>query len=112
MNKGYRICSLIEIPDGGTREFQIPIGGRDTAIFVLRNEDAVIAFLNSCPHTGVALNWQPDDFLTVDRDYIQCSTHGALFRREDGYCVWGPCARQSLTALPLELRDGDIFLNI
>jgi len=31
---------------------------------------------------------------------IQCATHGALFLIESGECIAGPCAGQSLTALP------------
>jgi nitrite reductase/ring-hydroxylating ferredoxin subunit len=36
--------------------------------------------------------------------------HGALFRPEDGFCVSGPCAGESLKQLKLELRDGAVWL--
>jgi nitrite reductase/ring-hydroxylating ferredoxin subunit len=78
--------------------------------FVVRSGDHIAAFVNRCPHTGVNLNWLPDQFLDLDAKYIQCSLHGALFRVEDGLCVWGPCVAQSLQRLPLELRGDEIWL--
>lgn len=107
-----RLCALSDIDNPGCREFQIQLGGQPAAIFAVRVGAAVFAYLNVCPHTGVSLNWQPNDFLTVDHAYIQCSTHGALFRIDDGYCVWGPCARQSLAAIPIEVKDEDVVILI
>ncbi len=107
-----RLCTLSDLPNPGCREFQIVIGQRAVSIFVVRTDQGIFAYLNNCPHTGVTLNWQPNDFLTVGHDYIQCSTHGALFRIEDGYCVWGPCARQSLTALLVEVRGDEVAIHI
>ena len=76
------------------------------SVFIIRRNQKISAFINSCPHTGVALNWQPDQFLDIDNEFIQCSLHGARFRVDDGYCVWGPCAGQSLTALSVDVQNG------
>ncbi len=43
-------------------------------------------------------------------DRIVCSTHGAEFRIEDGFCLRGPCAGRSLEAVPAALRDGVILV--
>jgi nitrite reductase/ring-hydroxylating ferredoxin subunit len=53
----------------------------------------------------------PDQFLNLDKDYIQCATHAALFRIEDGRCVAGPCRGDVLNALPLAVDKGEIFLD-
>lgn len=107
-----KLCTLSDLENPGTLECNAVIAGRETPLFVVRRDDAVRAYLNFCPHTGVTLNWRPNDFLTVDRDYIQCATHGALFQLEDGYCVWGPCARQSLTSLPVRIEENDVILDL
>jgi nitrite reductase/ring-hydroxylating ferredoxin subunit len=35
-----------------------------------------------------------------------CSTHGALFRVEDGVCLAGPCQGDRLEPYPIVVRDG------
>ena len=78
---------------------------------MVRRGEHVTAFVNSCPHTGVSLNWSPHQFLDVEGEFIQCSLHGALFRLDDGYCVRGPCVGQSLHALRVTLKEGIIWVN-
>lgn len=55
-------------------------------------------------------NWQGDNFLSLDRNLIQCSLHGALFRIQDGVCVWGPCVRQRLAAVRIAIEHGSLVL--
>ena len=111
MIKLCRIDEFSQLADKQCREFTIELDGIDTAIFVIRHQNTFNAYINSCPHTGARLNWQPDIFLDYDKEYIQCGIHGALFRITDGYCVSGPCARQKLTALELQFTNGDVMLT-
>ena len=75
---------------------------------VVLKDGKLYCYHNICPHTGANLDWSQDQFLNAKTDLIQCATHGALFRIEDGFCVSGPCAGQKL--FPLELKiDGDMF---
>ena len=69
-------------------------------LLAVRRNGQVFVYRNRCPHRGVALEWQPDQFLDSSASLIQCATHGALFLIESGECIAGPCAGQSLTALP------------
>ena len=86
-------------PATAVRGGAIPAGdGRALDGFLVRHGGRVLAYVDSCPHTGAPLNWEPDRFLDIDQRYIQCATHGALFRIDDGLCVQGPCAGQSLAA--------------
>ena len=70
----------------------------------------VMAYQNRCPHLGVPLEWQPNQFLNHMRDYIICGTHGALFRLEDGFCIRGPCARKALIPVPIKICGGWVCL--
>jgi nitrite reductase/ring-hydroxylating ferredoxin subunit len=104
------LCRLDALVDGASRGFD-PLGeGRDT-MFVVRRGDRVFGWRNACPHYDFArMAWKKDAFLNADGSRIQCSAHGALFRIEDGLCEVGPCVGQSLTPVPLAVRDGAIWL--
>ncbi len=101
-----RLCRLDDVADPGSRggTLQTAQGARD--VFVVRRGADVYAYVNHCPHTGSPLDWMPDQFLNLDQTLIQCATHMALFRIEDGHCVSGPCAGQRLTPLAVTVQDG------
>lgn len=100
------LCPVSEIENGRSKGFD-PLGeGRDT-MFVVRRGSDMHGYRNACPHQDFArMAWRKDEYLNGDRSRILCAAHGALFRIEDGYCEIGPCVGQSLTPLPLEIRDG------
>jgi nitrite reductase/ring-hydroxylating ferredoxin subunit len=98
------------VADGSCKEYTLTVNGQAVDVFIVHYRGEFFAYRNLCPHTGISLNWQPDQFLDVPQQHIQCSTHGALFRIEDGYCEWGPCRGQSLTPFTLAQRDGQLIL--
>ncbi|MGD2137486.1 MAG: Rieske (2Fe-2S) protein [Gammaproteobacteria bacterium] len=104
------ICRLEELEDPGSRGMTVIRGGRVREMFIVRQGDRVHGYLNSCPHTGAPLDWQPDRFLSPDNRHIQCATHAALFRVADGVCVAGPCTGGRLTALPVAVVGGEVVL--
>lgn len=105
------VCHINDLKDHQTYGYQIALKESEMDILVLRQGQAVRAYLNHCPHLGIPLNWQPDKFLSLEQTHIQCSTHGALFTLEEGYCIAGPCRGQSLSALPTEIDEhGDLYL--
>ena len=81
-------------------------------IFLVRKEGQIYGYQNRCPHTGINLEWIPNQFLDVTERLIQCATHGALFRVEDGYCLRGPCVGESLQKLPLVIDNGKVMLEV
>lgn len=103
----HYLCRLDEIPEDGARGFRLE--GRD--LVAVRHDGGVHVYLNWCPHLGIELNFQPDVFLDMDGQFIQCANHGALFEIDSGACILGPCKGQSLTAVPREIRDGEIWLG-
>ena len=108
-----RLVSLDDLPTGDDLdgiEVESDAPHRPGA-FVLRCGDEVRAYVNRCPHRGTPFNWTPDRFVDLERKHIICATHGALFRIDDGHCVAGPCAGDALVPVPLEVRDGVIFVS-
>ncbi len=79
-------------------------------VFLVPDGADIHCYMNMCPHQGITLEPRPDTFLDVGRELIQCSTHGAKFRKEDGYCTKGPCIGKSLTKLPVMVDDDGMVL--
>ena len=105
-----RLCALSDIEDGDSGAIFANHDGRLQGFIVVRQGDQAFVYINSCPHIGAPLDFTPGQFLTSEKDYILCSSHGALFRIEDGHCVSGPCAEQKLTAVAIEIRKREIYL--
>lgn len=103
------VCLLDEIKEPGSKGFSI---GDDKTVnmFVVRSHGQVFAYQNRCPHTGAPLEWQVDQFLDFEDKFIQCAMHGALFEIDNGKCVRGPCAGNSLQAVALEIKGNKVFL--
>lgn len=106
----YTLGRAAEIEEGACKAYTLTINHKPLALLVVRHHDRFYAYENSCPHTGVTLNWQPDQFLDITSQHIQCATHGALFRIDDGLCEWGPCLGQRLRALTVEVQQGELRL--
>lgn len=102
------LCRLADIPAGSSRGFSLSTASVREDIFLVRTREGVFGYLNSCPHTGGPLDWVPDRFLNLDGSLIQCATHDALFRIEDGLCVKGPCAGRSLSAVAVEVAGEQV----
>jgi len=105
-----QLCTLAELAPTGCREFCL--GGGDWPLrgFVVRAAESVRAYVNRCPHQRYRLNFLPDDLLTDDRRYILCAMHDALFEKDSGLCISGPCLGRSLWALPIQVEAGRVLL--
>lgn len=80
-------------------------------LFAVKKDDQVFLYRNRCPHLGTPLEWEEDRFLDADGALIQCSTHGALFRIEDGHCLVGPCQGKHLQAVPFHIENGLLMVE-
>ncbi len=109
--KEVTVGRLDELEDPGCREFSIGDGDWPFRGFVVREGDAVYAYQNFCVHAGHPLNWKPDGFLTPAKDAIICSSHGAMFRIDDGNCIGGPCRGRVLRKVAVEVRGGEVFVT-
>lgn len=67
--------------------------------------DGARAYRNVCPHVPIPLDRGGVPLLT-EEGFLACRNHGALFAVEDGFCVAGPCAGESLESVAVEPRGG------
>jgi len=108
------LCQATDIPEGESRGFPLDPAQTnnlpEATVFVVHRDGAFHVYLNRCPHLGLPLEWMPHQFLDREAQYIQCATHGALFRIDTGVCVAGPCPGETLTALPFQIREKSIMI--
>ena len=106
MNK---ICMMEDVPERQARAFDTEDG--DT-IFITQRDGSFYAYQNVCPHLQVELEFLENQFLDQDQEFIQCSTHGALFEVETGLCISGPCQGDTLEKVNIKVHsDGGIYLE-
>jgi nitrite reductase/ring-hydroxylating ferredoxin subunit len=105
------LCALADIPDGGSAGFAAKVNGRVIELMAIRRGTAIFAYVNSCPHWGSPLDLYPGRFLNHRRTLIQCSTHGAQFRIEDGFCVKGPCLGASLQPVRCAVVGDEVLMG-
>ncbi|MCW8933790.1 MAG: Rieske (2Fe-2S) protein [Gammaproteobacteria bacterium] len=106
-----KLCHIDDVDDPGAKGFSLKKGRKERLLFIIKKDGAVYAYENKCPHAGINLEWQEDDFLDPDKDHIVCSVHGALFKIETGDCLGGPCDGNGLTAANIEVdKDGNVLL--
>jgi nitrite reductase/ring-hydroxylating ferredoxin subunit len=101
------LCHVDDIADESSKGFDVG----ERSIFAVKKDGQIYVYSNQCPHLGVELNWQEDQFLDMDGALIQCATHGALFIIESGECVAGPCLGKHLQPVPFALENNQIRLT-
>jgi len=113
LSQGAAICASDVLIEGGTGvRFNVQLADVGEApAFVVRQGGKVFAYLNQCAHIAVELDWLPGQFFDDQGLYLVCATHGAMYEADTGFCVGGPCAGKSLTALAVEERDGHVYLK-
>ncbi|MHA3057902.1 Rieske (2Fe-2S) protein [Acinetobacter sp. ANC 5584] len=98
-----------DIPEREARSFE---SNKGETVFVTQRDGIFYAYKNLCPHLQVELEFLENQFLDQDQEFIQCSTHGALFNVETGECISGPCLGESLQKVELRVHsDGGIYLS-
>jgi len=112
----YAICSMSDIPSQRARGFQLVRLDEDGterpwSIVVVRWGRQVFGYVNKCPHDGVNLDWERNQFLDPNGMRIMCGKHGALFELGTGICVEGPCKGRSLQPIALSIVDNDICVS-
>jgi nitrite reductase/ring-hydroxylating ferredoxin subunit len=109
----YAICGFAEIPSRRARGFSLARLDENGAekpypIIVVRWGRQVFGYVNRCPHGGVNLDWERNQFLDPNGVRLMCGKHGALFEIGTGLCIDGPCKGTALQPVPLAVLDGDI----
>ena len=112
----YVVCSMSDIPSQRARGFQLMQVAEDGTekafnIVVVRWGRQVFGYVNRCPHDGVNLDWERNQFLDPNGIRLMCGKHGALFELGTGQCIEGPCKGRGLQPVALSVIDNDICVT-
>ena len=105
-------CRLAALEDGGVVAVRLSpdASGRPREAIILFDSLRIVrAYVNLCRHLPIPLDAASRDF--VRDGQLQCATHGARYRLQDGLCVAGPCRGASLFALEVHIEGDDVFVD-
>lgn len=113
MTSDFIVFDSADLNDGGKGlRFALPALGENVTGFVVRFNGKPYAYVNQCAHVSVELDWMPGEFFTAQQDYLICSTHGAHYRPDNGFCIMGPCKGKSLKPIAVTEQDNKIMINV
>jgi nitrite reductase/ring-hydroxylating ferredoxin subunit len=107
-----RVEGVTRLENGESQRFHFTRGKLPEEGFVLRYDDALYAFANSCPHWSVDLDYGTGEFYEPELDRLVCKNHGALFHPQTGFCDWGPCTGHSLERFDVSADGDDALVSI
>ena len=104
------LCTSADLVERGRAwVFNVLQYGRPVRAFARRFDGAVVADLNRCVHVPTEMDWQPGEFLDMDKRWILCSIHGASYEPSNGRCVGGPCGSGRLTPVSVQEQGGQVY---
>jgi len=104
------ICAADAVQEGGKGvRFPLTAGGEDATGFVVRYDGKAYAYLNRCAHVPIELDWAEGEFFESSGLYLMCSTHGAIYVPESGFCAGGPCKGGRLRPIAVIEREGQLY---
>lgn len=102
------LLPISELPENSTKGIEL----NERKLFAVNRKGCIYLYENRCPHKRIPLEWMPDTFLDVEKQFIQCSTHGALFTIDQGLCIAGPCTGAKLVPVSFEVIEGQICIQL
>jgi nitrite reductase/ring-hydroxylating ferredoxin subunit len=95
--------------EGDGVRFTVVVDGVSRDAFAVRYKSQAYAYLNTCRHEQLPLDFGDAHFFDEAYDALVCCHHGARYRPDTGACIDGPCESGRLTALALELRGSELW---
>ena len=89
--------------------FSVSLDGVVRDAFAVRWRGRIYAYLNSCRHQALNLDFGDAHFFDEAADALVCCHHGARYAPGSGVCLEGPCEGGALTRLAVEERDGALW---
>ncbi len=91
------------VDDKGCLCFEVKISGKIVKGILLKAGDTFKAYENKCMHLAIPLDLGDGKIETHDGKQLQCHMHGAVFEKESGKCVAGPCLDKYLRSFAVEV---------
>ena len=98
--------------DSSTVKFKYQIAPEMQSGFVVLFEGKYHAYLNQCQHMPIELDYKPNEFMDDEKEWIVCSTHGAIYHPASGECISGPCRGETLQKLNITESNNVLWVEI
>ena len=108
----HTLCLRADLDRTGAKEAILTVNGARFSIIVVNDRGTIRAYLNSCPHARLPLNWQEDKFFDLSGTYLLCASHGATFDVATGRCIRGPAVGRALAPVAVQLEDDRIVTDL
>lgn len=108
---GRVIAKVDDLTPGSVIKFWLICQKYRLDAFLINDRGSFHAYVNRCRHMPTPLDFVRDEFLSDDRRFLRCYTHGALYEFATGLCVDGPCKGESLYRLPLRVDRGEVLVG-
>ena len=95
-------AKVADIPEWGKKVVEV----EGQSVLLVKTKGSVFACENECPHQGAPMAGA----YLKEIGSISCPRHGYRFDLVTGACVDRP--ELTLRVYPIELRDGEIFLEL
>jgi nitrite reductase/ring-hydroxylating ferredoxin subunit len=95
--------------EGDGVRFRVVVDGVPSEAFAVRYKGGLFAYLNTCPHERLSLDFGDAHFFDDEYDALVCCHHGARFAPGSGRCVAGPALGGRLTRLVLDQRGAELW---
>lgn len=106
--EGTGICKVEKIPDPGTLTLELD----GFPLLLVRQNGAVKAFVNACPHQYLPLDYKGERLISADGKLLRCTNHQAGFLIETGEGVEGLGIGCKLDAVPVSITsDGRVTIG-
>jgi nitrite reductase/ring-hydroxylating ferredoxin subunit len=80
-------------------------------VIIVRKDKHIYGYVNRCPHQGLALDFEPQQFLDSSLSHLVCGKHGSQFEIATGLCFDGPCKGEHLEPIDLLIDEGDLCVR-
>jgi nitrite reductase/ring-hydroxylating ferredoxin subunit len=100
-----------ELQPGSVKKFWLICQKYRIDAFLVNDQGQFHAYVNRCRHMPTPLDFIKDQFLSDDRRYLMCYTHGALYEFATGVCIDGPCKGEALYRLPVRVEAGQVLVG-
>jgi nitrite reductase/ring-hydroxylating ferredoxin subunit len=112
----YAVCGVGDIANRRGKGFHLLRRDADGAekpwhILIVRWDRKLYGYVNLCPHQGVNLDWEREQFFDPNGTRLICGKHGALFEVTSGECIEGPCRNARLEPVRLSVLDGEVCVH-
>ena len=103
------VARVGELAPGETKKFLLHVEGQEEECFVVNHAGKLYAYVNRCLHVPMTMDWIDNQFMTEDKKFILCATHGACYLPDTGECVSGPPCGKFLIPITLTIRGEEVI---